>query len=382
MGFNCVSTNRPQETSGKTFPAIPPNWGLGFAKPSQAQRVSLEGVSAEKTGVTSPPTFLGGLDREAQLNVAETAYEATNERTNEAGLDVKYNVTNNLTLDATVNTDFAQVEADSQQVNLTRFSLFFPEKRQFFQERSSLFEFNTGGISRLFHSRRIGLDEDGEAGAHLRWPSTSWTGWGNRHRRPEHANCRAGGIALREFWGRTPSPTDIQCVFHRRRHPYHARRHGWWTTGSVLGSTQAYVCWETNTLPRSGLGHLSGVELQDAVTTLSMRVDSSPAGSGEIKLASATRRTMCDRDETTTRAWVFTLRNDFTQLQNNLQYRWFVSPASPLRTITIGNRTSTFVRNSGRTVESASIAPSLEFEFKSGSRLELTLEKQLRKRSR
>jgi len=57
---------------------------------------------------------------------------------------VKYGLTNNLTLDLTVNTDFAQVEVDDQQVNLTRFSLFFPEKRQFFQERSGIFSFSFG----------------------------------------------------------------------------------------------------------------------------------------------------------------------------------------------------------------------------------------------
>jgi hypothetical protein len=74
-----------------------------------------------------------------------------------AGLDVKYNINSNLTLDLTANTDFAQVEADNQQVNLTRYSLFFPEKRMFFQERSSLFSFNLGGSSDLFYSRNIGM---------------------------------------------------------------------------------------------------------------------------------------------------------------------------------------------------------------------------------
>lgn len=78
----------------------------------------------------------------------------------EAGADVRYSPTSNLALDLTINTDFAQVEADDQQINLTRFPLFFPEKRQFFQERASTFEFSTGGFTdRLFHSRRIGLDE-------------------------------------------------------------------------------------------------------------------------------------------------------------------------------------------------------------------------------
>ena len=83
------------------------------------------------------------------------------------GLDVKYGVTQNLTADFTYNTDFAQVEVDAQQVNLTRFSLFFPEKREFFLEGRGIFEF--GGARRgfraagdtpfLFFSRRIGLSQ-------------------------------------------------------------------------------------------------------------------------------------------------------------------------------------------------------------------------------
>ena len=86
----------------------------------------------------------------------------------EAGLDVKYGLTQNLVADVTVNTDFAQVEADEQQVNLTRFGLFFPEKREFFLENQGVFSF--GGVATglpggdvnvpiLFYSRRIGLAE-------------------------------------------------------------------------------------------------------------------------------------------------------------------------------------------------------------------------------
>ena len=82
------------------------------------------------------------------------------------GADMKVSVTSNLTADLTVNTDFAQVEADQEQANLTRFSLFFPEKRQFFLEGAGIFDF---GIPRtsfnapppllLFYSRRIGIEE-------------------------------------------------------------------------------------------------------------------------------------------------------------------------------------------------------------------------------
>jgi hypothetical protein len=87
----------------------------------------------------------------------------------EIGGDVKYAVTPNLTADLTVNTDFAQVEIDEQQVNLTRFSLFFPEKRDFFLEGRGIFDFARGGngalsgsgsadTPQLFYTRRIGLD--------------------------------------------------------------------------------------------------------------------------------------------------------------------------------------------------------------------------------
>ena len=82
----------------------------------------------------------------------------------DAGLDVKYGVTQSVTADFTFNTDFAQVEADEQQVNLTRFSLFFPEKREFFLENRATFGFGRGGGDTpiLFHSRRIGVQSGGE----------------------------------------------------------------------------------------------------------------------------------------------------------------------------------------------------------------------------
>ena len=92
-----------------------------------------------------------------------------------AGFDVKYGVTQGLTTDFTYNTDFAQVEVDEQQINLTRFSLFFPEKREFFLEGQGIFNFGagyeydpitsyftgalfSGAAPVLFFSRRIGLN--------------------------------------------------------------------------------------------------------------------------------------------------------------------------------------------------------------------------------
>ena len=89
----------------------------------------------------------------------------------EGGFDLKWGVTPQLTLDITALTDFSQVEVDEQQINLTRFSLFFPEKRDFFLENDGIFSFQDARVRnfrtgsgprnfKLFHSRRVGLSAD------------------------------------------------------------------------------------------------------------------------------------------------------------------------------------------------------------------------------
>jgi len=89
-------------------------------------------------------------------------------RSGDLGLDLKYQLTSNLALDVTINTDFAQVEADQEQFNLTRFSLFFPEKRGFFLEGADIFRFGERYQEReppstlFFFSRTVGLSEDEE----------------------------------------------------------------------------------------------------------------------------------------------------------------------------------------------------------------------------
>ena len=92
----------------------------------------------------------------------------SNDPSGDVGVDLKYGLTRGLTADFTYNTDFAQVEEDEQQVNLTRFSLFFPEKRDFFLEGQGIFQFGpsrettfSGAATTLlpvvFFSRQIGL---------------------------------------------------------------------------------------------------------------------------------------------------------------------------------------------------------------------------------
>ena len=108
----------------------------------------------------------------ATFNLEHTrlAGERSTDGDPEVGVDVKYSLTPGLTLDLTYNTDFSQVEVDTEQINLTRFSLFFPEKRDFFLENANLFQFGDVPSERgprrseenqLFYSRRIGLSSQG-----------------------------------------------------------------------------------------------------------------------------------------------------------------------------------------------------------------------------
>ncbi|HIE26914.1 TPA: hypothetical protein EYP66_06480, partial [Candidatus Poribacteria bacterium] len=149
---------RNQETS--IWVPVPKSYG-GMAK----YRTSNLGVLAGLEGIYPSrhlevlPYILPGVSRTSE---SETEVN----HVFDIGLDVKYGITSNLTGDLTFNTDFAQVEADEERVNLTRFSLFFPEKRPFFLEGAGMFDF---GIPRtsfrrpppllLFYSRRIGLEE-------------------------------------------------------------------------------------------------------------------------------------------------------------------------------------------------------------------------------
>ena len=162
MGIICLR-DIPHNNEVDVFPSIEPLYGFfSVYKPSKAQEVSFSNIESKKPFYIAP-YVIGGVQQENKLNTAGDAYKLDSDPTKNIGLDIKYGLTNNLTLDLTYNTDFAQVEADDQQVNLTRFSLFFPEKRTFFQERSSIFSYDFESSSNtLFYSRTIGLSGGGE----------------------------------------------------------------------------------------------------------------------------------------------------------------------------------------------------------------------------
>jgi hypothetical protein len=149
---------------------VPAGWGISaiLRMSAQATLVGVE-VPARTANLEVKPYAIADLRTD---RLATPPF--SNDPGADAGVDVKYGITKSLTLDLTYNTDFAQVEDDQAQVNLTRFNLFFPEKREFFLEGQGLFAFGgSGGFGRsgpsnlnvtpnLFFSRRIGLDNGRE----------------------------------------------------------------------------------------------------------------------------------------------------------------------------------------------------------------------------
>ncbi|MEQ1758597.1 MAG: DUF5916 domain-containing protein [Vicinamibacterales bacterium] len=162
----------------------PQTWGFNVLRPSRTLNeisfltkmppargqaaFQMMSLAATLVGLEAPPS-----SRTFEVKPYLTSSATTNvpndldKLTGDAGVDAKIGVTQGVTADVTYRTDFAQVEADEQQVNLTRFSLFFPEKREFFLENAGTFSFggvavsgqNAGGdlAPIFFYSRRIGL---------------------------------------------------------------------------------------------------------------------------------------------------------------------------------------------------------------------------------
>ena len=145
-----------------SFPAVPEEITRAYFRPSLAHKIVFENIYSQQS-LHFTPYITSGFEQQNLINDSETGFTKHNNRKLESGFDLRYGITNNIILDLTLNTDFAQVEADEVQADLTRFNLFFPEKRQFFLERSGVYEFNTGDSGRLFHSRRIGLTDEGES---------------------------------------------------------------------------------------------------------------------------------------------------------------------------------------------------------------------------
>ena len=346
----------------QVYPAIDPKWGgLGFAKPSQAQRIVLRDVR-QSTPVYATPYSVGGFDRTPSADAsAPPEYDATIE----TGLDLKYSPTSNLALDLTVNTDFAQVEADDQQINLTRFALFFPEKRQFFQERASTFDFNTGGFfNRLFHSRQIGLHQGevvriyGGARAVGRAGGTDF-GLLNMQTAAhgDGSSENMGVLRVRQQVFNPYSTVGAMVTTRLGSHGQDNVAYGLDAVLRVVGDEYLLMQW-AHTFDQA-TEQAGGLDAGLLRGRWERRRDDGFSYHGEFVRAG--------RDYLP--GLGFQLRKDFTSAGGRLRYRRFSDAQSPLRSRAANLRTEHYFRNADGDAESREITAEAEFEFKGGARL-------------
>jgi len=345
-----------------TYPAAPPRYANSSSRVSLAQKITIEGVSSQRMLIFTPYVLNGGT-RTAALDATAGTYGYRRNDTREAGADLKVGLTSNLTLDLTLNTDFAQAEVDDQQVNLTRFGLFFPEKRQFFLERAGVFDFGTGGFgdaSRLFHSRQIGLTPHGVpirilGGARLvgrlgRWDVAA-------------LDMQTEGSRL--------GPAENFGVIRLRRGVLNSAS----TVGGILTSRMSEGGQYNHTY---GTDALLRVRPNDYLTLQwAQSIDDSLGGS----LRSAMARALVERRSAQGLVYRlgakwsgpdhspelgFFTRRDFRHFEGNLRYGWYPGTKTIFHNIQPSLLASTFIRNADGVAETVQLSSYLNFAFKSG----------------
>ncbi len=352
----------------QTFPPIEPEWGrMGFAKPSRAQRIVLRDVEQSRPLYLTPYSTAGFKQNPVLAEPPDVRAEWQTERTptTEAGVDLKFSPTSNLALDLTVNTDFAQVEADDQQINLTRFALFFPEKRQFFQERASTFDFNTGGMfNRLFHSRRIGLD----AGEIVRI-------YGGARAVGRLAGTDFGVLAMQTAPHGELSSENMGVVRVRQKIIDDFSNVGAMVTTRIGSRGRSNVAYGVDAVLRW---------LGDEYLVLQWAHSFDEAVEQEGGLESGLARARMERRRDDGFSYYaegiragkdylpglgFQLREDFTYGGAQLRYRRLADAASPLLSRAFQVSTAQYFRNADGTAESREIKPEIEFQFRGGANL-------------
>ena len=353
------------------YPDISPEYGFfGFGKPSLAQRVTFRGVDRTNP-IYVTPYLLGGMTQIPTLREppdVRAYWETADDPTGEPGLDFKYSPSSNLSIDLTANTDFAQVEADDQQINVTRFPLFFPEKRQFFQERSATFDFATGGVTdRVFFSRRIGLDR----GELVRiYGGARVVG-------------RAGGLDFGLLNMQTAPavgrPGENMGVLRLKQQVFNQNS----SVGGIV-TTRVDAYGKTNV----AYGADSEVRVfGDEYLTLRWAqsfdddvVERNPLDAGTFFAQFERRRQEGFAYSAQYRRvggdylprLGFQLRNEFTLFGGSAGYSWFMGANSALRAVTLSGDTQHYYRNVDLTPESRVIAPQVMIGMKSGTFLMLT----------
>jgi hypothetical protein len=366
MGFTTYRVIA-RKNERQIYPAIEPVWGrIGFAKPSQAQRIQLHDVEQAKP-VYVTPFWLGGMTQRPVLSsppdVPSTRWRTDDEPLREMGLDLRFSPTSNLALDLTVNTDFAQVEADDQQVNLTRFALFFPEKRQFFQERSSTFQFSTGGFTdRLFHSRQIGLVNGqmvriyGGARAVGQIGGTDF-GFLNMQTAGDE-NRAAENVGVLRLNQQILNPySSIGGMLTTRLGSGGNDNVAYGVDASVRVAGDEYLTTKWAQTFDEVIDEGSALDAGLFLARWERRKDAGLAYSGEFRRVGEDYRPGLG----------FQIRKDFIYYGGSGQYRHFLDDTSPVRSAAFITRTANYLRLNGRAAESRSVMPEVNMEFRGGT---------------
>jgi hypothetical protein len=355
------------------WPDVPPRWPRAYARPSLLQDVVLRGVDGRRAVYVAPYT-LGGYTQRPRPGQPRTLGLQRRGLRADMGVDAKLGVSSNTTLDITVNTDFAQAEADDEQVNLTRFPLFFPEKRQFFLERASVFSFGLSGDGRLFNSRSIGL-VDGQpvpllGGARLVGRMGAWD-FGLLDMQALATDTQPtenlGVLRVRRQLGDPRSSVGMMLTTRLDGDGRSALAYGVDSVLRVVGDEYLSVKWAQSTR----WGRASAADLEEGA----------PSGRGGRLLVDWQRRRAAGLSYRLGLNWVgdgyvaplgFEPRRDVRWADGALQYEWLLSEASPLRRIRLGTTGEVWQRNADRVVETGLAEPFLRLESQGGSELALS----------
>ncbi len=354
-----ASRYKAHSTTLHIFPAIPPDWGFNsWSKVSQAAGIVLHDVD-NRMPVFITPYLLAGGERAAARTPGGDGFSHDSDLALEAGLDVKMGITNNTTLDLTFNTDFAQVEADYQQVNLSRFSLFFPEQRQFFLERASVFNFSFGGSDRLFHSRRIGLHE----GQQVRILGGA------------RSITRSRGWDLGLLSMQTARDHGLQSKNHSvvrvRKRLFNPQSYGGGLVTSRIDESGNYDV----SVGLDGIFNIRGDDFLDInlAQTISSDVNATLADTEFLRFRGVWERRRFEglsyafsfnySGERYEPAMGFQLRNNYKQIGDRVSWGW-IPDESSLRNIRVSMIGTAYLRNSDGSLETSRFGPSVELTWR------------------
>lgn len=359
----------PAERQMDIYPKVKPDWGFwSFFKPSQAQDVSFSDVTNKRPWFTSP--YLLGSAGYHHTKPDDASYpEKLDDTRFTAGLDVQHALTDNMNLDITVNTDFAQVEADDQVVNLSRFSFFFPEKRRFFLERSSIMDFGFDANNRLFYSRRIGI-KDGKINPL----------WGGARLVGRVGNYDVGilNIQSREYDG-NPSENFGVLRLRKRVSKNNSYVGGIFTSRSDLNGVNNYTYGLDAILNLFGNDYLKVNVAGNYISNDSLSYENLLDDRKRLYVMWENRSQIgfnyslsySQVDKQYDPGLGFEVRNDFKSVGDRLSYGWFVDEKKKLRFMRFDLKGTAFYSNSTNQLESLMASPGFYVEWKNSSSVSL-----------